>query len=225
VFLAMAGSASAQEGGRRPFEHRRHESVTCTTCHGTGQDHRTYLIRTARDCAGCHHDKRRAQPCADCHDARAIAPRSIPATMSFTPIPGERIRALPFRHDTHLQPGKAAACQDCHTAPVTLAVARECASCHVKHHRPDADCTSCHVKAPVGTHTDRVHLSCSGSGCHAEAAAPPATLSRSVCLACHTEQKDHEPRGDCATCHRIPSRARLGERQGSWPPADARTPP
>jgi hypothetical protein len=189
----------------RPFEHRRHERVSCRSCHGTGAEHRTILVRTPRDCAGCHHDERRAQACADCHGTERLPqPAPVAAAMSLSVWDSARTRALPFNHDVHARGGAGLTCRDCHRTPVTLARDRACASCHTEHHRPEATCATCHLPTKQGTHTPEVHLSCAGAGCHAPAVAPPPTLSRTLCLTCHAAQKEHEPGGTCAACHRIP---------------------
>jgi hypothetical protein len=47
-----------------------------------------------------------------------------------------------------------------------------------------------------------LHLTgCAGSGCHTQETTPAVTPARSVCLACHIEQKDHKPERECAPCH------------------------
>jgi hypothetical protein len=190
---------------RRPFDHARHQQVSCSSCHGTGAQHRSLLVNTARDCAACHHDARRTQSCTTCHGAdRLPAPRALPAKMALSVWDSVGSRSLPFRHDVHLRAGTG--CTECHRTPVTLAMNRDCASCHTPHHRPEATCSSCHTAPKTGVHNAKVHLSCSGSGCHASAVAPLPTQSRTTCLTCHQAQKNHEPQGSCASCHRIPTR-------------------
>lgn len=189
---------------RRPFDHDRHHRVSCRECHGTGAAHRTMLVRTARDCASCHHDPRRAMECASCHTRERLPEQLlVPATMRLPPSGNVRTRELPFRHEIHLAAGRT--CGDCHRTDVTLQVDRECASCHASHHTATSECATCHVPAKAGVHNADVHLSCAGSGCHASAAAPSPALSRNLCLACHAAQKTHEPGGVCAECHRIPA--------------------
>jgi len=191
----------------RPFDHSRHEQVSCSSCHGTGARHRTLLVNTPRDCASCHHDAGRAMRCSNCHASdRLPAPRAISTQMSLTVRDSAVSRLLPFRHDVHIREGLGLTCKECHGTPVTLTMNRDCASCHVAHHRPEATCSSCHTPPKTGVHQASAHLSCSGSGCHSPAVAPPPTLSRTLCLTCHVEQKEHEPLGSCADCHRIPTR-------------------
>ena len=207
VLISAAPLAGQWARTPRPFEHRRHERVSCLSCHGTGSNHRVNLVRSARDCAGCHHADTQAVACRSCHKPEDIGPRAIGVTMSFASALRVRDRQLLFRHELHLlpPPARTVACRDCHATPVSLRPNRTCNSCHADHHRPQADCTSCHVKAPRGTHGDRVHLGCSATGCHAPDVAPLPTQSRTTCLACHMDRKDHEPQGTCATCHRIPA--------------------
>jgi hypothetical protein len=126
--------------------------------------------------------------------------RLVRTTMQLTVWDSARPRGLPFSHDTH----GAVACAECHRTAITLAPNRECRSCHVPHHRPQATCTTCHVPAPTGVHRENVHLSCAGSGCHDPAVAPAAAASRTLCLTCHAQQVTHEPGRACAGCHRIP---------------------
>lgn len=185
----------------RPFEHNRHERISCRECHGTGERHRTLTVQTPQDCAACHHDPRRDYACGDCHRAAELpAPGAVPAPMALTVWESSRTRTLPFAHETHA----GITCEDCHRTPVTRAVNRECAACHAEHHRPEANCASCHLSPERSVHQAESHLSCAGSGCHAPAAAPAPTLSRSLCVMCHTEQRNHEPGSGCTACHQIP---------------------
>jgi hypothetical protein len=189
---------------QRPFLHSQHESVACSTCHGVGEEHRVTLIRSARDCQACHHDPRqtlRRYECTDCHGpADMPAPGPVPATLDLSVWDAPRVRELPFDHDVHAE----RICQDCHTGPVLLAVETECASCHVEHHTREAECSSCHLPAEEA-HDVEVHLTCSEAGCHSGERAERPALSRPFCLMCHTDQRDHEPGGECATCHMIPA--------------------
>jgi hypothetical protein len=188
----------------RPFRHSQHESVSCTSCHGVGDEHRVTIVRTPRDCAACHHgpDVTPRYSCSDCHSAADMPqPGPVPATLALSVWDEPRIRDLPFDHERHTE----LQCQDCHTSPILLSVERECASCHAEHHYPDAECTSCHLPTEPEAHDPQAHLTCSGSGCHSGESAERPALSRSLCIMCHTEQWDHEPGGDCASCHMIPA--------------------
>jgi hypothetical protein len=186
----------------RPFRHSQHESLSCSQCHGAGERHRTTTVRTARDCAACHHDPGRAAACGSCHrPAELPAVGRVAASMALTIWESERVRALPFAHGRHT----AIACKHCHRRPVSLAVDRECTACHSDHHRLEANCTSCHPATGDAVHRAESHRSCAGSGCHAPGVAP--ALSRSLCVMCHAEQKNHEPGSGCTACHHIPDPA------------------
>lgn len=188
----------------RPFDHDRHQSIACTDCHGAGERHRTNLVRTARDCAACHHAPDRQADCARCHEPETLpAAHAVPVSLSLSVWLAPRPRILPFRHGNHI----AVECRECHRAPVSRAVSRDCAACHEQHHRPAAQCATCHAVPERGAHPPETHLSCAGAGCHAPAVAPPPTLSRALCLTCHGEQRVHEPQGNCAACHQIPAPA------------------
>lgn len=195
-------------GHRRPFEHQRHERLECSSCHGTGSDHREIKIRTARDCASCHHDPAgpaRNKGCRDCHaEGQLDAVTSASVSLRLTVWREARSRTLPFRHARHLAPANGLQCRDCHRTPVTMEMNRECGSCHAPHHRQEAQCSSCHVVPATAPHTDGVHLSCNGSGCHATSVALPSAQSRTLCLACHWSRVQHEPGRICGDCHRIP---------------------
>jgi hypothetical protein len=200
------GSASsrAHDSGNaprpRPFDHERHEAVSCTACHGTGVNHRTLLVRSSRDCAACHHGGVRA--CVGCHASGSL-PKSgtVLRDLSLGVWPATRMRELPFAHSLHA----GITCRECHRTPVTLAMDRSCGSCHESHHRPETECTACHSPPGQPVHGAAVHLSCGGTGCHAPAVAPSPALSRSLCIACHEQQRTHEPGNDCSGCHLIRS--------------------
>jgi hypothetical protein len=194
-------SASTQA---RPFDHRRHESVACSACHGTGERHRTLLIRTDRDCLACHHDTARRSACTACHDrAQLPEPGKVQVALALSVWDTTRSRELRFGHRIHADVD----CRECHRAPVTLVTDRTCSSCHEEHHTPAADCRSCHETTPVAAHQAAAHLTCSGAGCHAARTAPTPVLSRALCLSCHETQRTHEPDGVCASCHQIPHTA------------------
>jgi hypothetical protein len=188
----------------RPFRHARHERISCLECHGTGERHATYLIKSARDCAGCHHDSTRQRPCSTCHSAELLPDsHRVAAYMSLAGNPAAE-RRLPFEHTRHVNPGTPVTCRDCHRAGVALARERECASCHAPHHRSAANCSACHTRPMNGVHTRDAHLSCAGSACHAAGAVPSPADSRTLCIVCHRAQANHEPGGRCASCHLIP---------------------
>jgi hypothetical protein len=206
LMLALSTAGTAQ----RPFEHERHEAVVCTACHGAGTEHRTLLVRSAADCASCHHDESRALSCSRCHESRSLPQsRSIvqswdadPAADGSGSVAVARQRTLSFSHALHA----GEACRSCHDTGTALAVTRTCASCH-EHHRAEADCVLCHGTDVRATHRAEAHLSCTSAGCHAGRSLPPLDASRMLCIACHVAQTDHEPGGACASCHQVPRAA------------------
>jgi hypothetical protein len=210
IALALAGGAVAAPGqdaaageasATREFEHRRHEALSCRACHGAGERHRSPLVRTALDCAACHHEAAATRSCGTCHRPRQLAAVETVTTPLALGVWSEpRLRVLPFAHAGH----DALGCLECHGTPVTLSLNVGCAGCHAAHHRPEADCSACHPPARAAAHGPAAHLSCSGSGCHAPRRAPSPTVSRTLCLVCHDAQRDHEPAGACAACHLIP---------------------
>jgi hypothetical protein len=194
--------------GPRPFDHLKHEELSCRSCHGTGANHRQLLVRTSRDCAACHHADESARSCTACHTESQIgAERLVRATFSLSVVDTPRTRLVSFGHERHLRAEYGLDCQECHRTPVTLAADRQCSSCHEKHHRPEATCSSCHTSIDQQVHTAETHLSCSAGGCHTPGVARIASTSRNLCLACHTDRGDHEPGRSCAGCHLIPTEA------------------
>jgi hypothetical protein len=186
----------------RPFRHREHEALSCLECHGRADEHGVVTVQTARDCAACHHDPQRGYACQDCHAGAEIAlPRSVDSPMDLTVWDEPRTRAFAFEHQLH----EGLECQECHTGPVLLAVEQQCADCHDDHHRPQAECARCHLEAEPGVHGLEVHLTCTSSGCHAGTAGERPALSRTLCLACHQDQVDHEPGLECQQCHMVPA--------------------
>ena len=209
-----AATVTSQERPHRPFDHARHEALSCLECHGSGAAHRTIRVRTPRDCATCHHDSRRALRCATCHDS--AGPRTevvVRAGMLLSPSAAATSRQLPFLHERHVGGGRLA-CVECHTEEVTLARTRTCASCHAAHHTAESRCAACHREPRSGAHTVSVHLGCAGSSCHQSDRAPSPVLSRELCLACHPSRREHEPGGACASCHLIPGAPRVAPDNG-----------
>ena len=197
---------------RRPFEHRRHDDLPCRGCHGAGAAHRTTRVRAPTDCAACHHDPGRALSCSKCHTGNSIpTERSVRMTLALQVAEVPPVRTVTFRHDVHIATSAGLGCKDCHGTEVTLQRNRECGSCHASHHSGKAECTNCHVGPKRGAHDASVHLTCAGSACHATAKSPTPTLSRTLCLFCHTDRRDHEPEGSCALCHRIPGAKGLAD--------------
>ena len=189
-------------GGERDtvsrFEHARHRAVSCTTCHSTQAEHGG-LNRTARRCMDCHHANNRVGlDCARCHQATELAqPHAVTTTLQPAALGAPLQRSLTFAHETHAR----VTCASCHGQDLSRSVEKTCASCHTDHHEAARDCASCHPPSK-GTHTRAVHLTgCGGSGCHYREATPATSTAPNVCLACHTELREHKPGRDCATCH------------------------
>jgi hypothetical protein len=80
-----------------------------------------------------------------------------------------------------------------------------CTTCHESHHTEQRTCTTCHSGVrQIKAHTNVVHVSCTGAGCHSQPLKVNLRAQRNVCLVCHTDKVKHEPQGDCAACHMIP---------------------
>jgi len=181
------------------FEHARHESLTCTTCHSTQSGHGTLKASVARDCQGCHHGTRSfANECARCHTTNEMAPaRTVAMPFALSVWPQPRSRPGSFAHARH----SAIACADCHDETRNRAVDRTCASCHADHHTPARDCAACHPPAR-SQHSVAVHATgCATSGCHDREKGTAISPVRATCLACHGEQREHKTGRECVTCH------------------------
>jgi len=202
---------ATQDSGRRRFEHRFHTSLSCLGCHGSGASHRMTVVKAPEGCNACHHDPARQLSCTSCHHEDQLArERNVPVTLTLQVARVAPTRTVSFRHEVHLASGTGLVCQNCHGTPVTMQRNRECTSCHDAHHDGRAECSDCHAPPPAGAHTAAVHLGCAGSACHAVAKAPVPTQGRALCVYCHAAQRDHEPGGACAACHRIPGTPRSG---------------
>ncbi|MEP7347825.1 MAG: hypothetical protein ABI877_21320, partial [Gemmatimonadaceae bacterium] len=180
------------------FSHRRHRTVTCTTCHGTGEAHGSVRITRREQCQSCHHaNDERGAKCETCHEGQAARPGHavvVPMHVDSKPVSD---RTLTFAHSEHAK----LECNSCHTADVSRRVEKTCTSCHEAHHAAERQCSSCHADAQA-THTRAVHLTgCAASGCHVAPPGASASPIRNVCLACHSAQLNHKPGGDCSTCH------------------------
>ena len=186
------------------FSHRLHRTVTCTACHTAEDAHGTIKIRTATDCAGCHHSKANQQRCTSCHgreELGGVRERTLPVKLSVWAT--ARSRTLTFAHNHHAGIG----CVSCHQGAPSFSALKSCDGCHRDHHDVERACASCHnLPVEAKAHDRRVHLTCEGAECHTSALLPRPVTARGVCIACHTQQVDHEPGGDCASCHLIPKR-------------------
>lgn len=190
--------ARPQQRDTAKFQHARHESVSCTTCHSTQAGHGA-LRQVARDCQGCHHgNTATGRNCASCHTAAEIGPpRDIATPFALSVWPQPRTRTLGFAHERHARLD----CAGCHAEGRIHTVQRTCESCHADHHVAQATCASCHP-ASRATHTVAVHATgCATSGCHERERGIAVSPVRATCLACHAEQRDHMPGRECAPCH------------------------
>ncbi|HSA54277.1 MAG TPA: NapC/NirT family cytochrome c [Gemmatimonadaceae bacterium] len=220
--VALTGASPRQQAppAREPprqqrdttrFEHQRHESVSCTTCHTTTDQHGG-LRRAARQCSSCHHGNTAlGRACERCHQSGELAtPYRMATPMALTVWPAPRTRQLDFAHAQHAP----LACAECHAATITRGVERTCASCHAQHHEAARSCASCHPPSRQ-THTRAVHeTGCGGAGCHTSETTAAITPVRAVCVACHDGQAAHKPGGDCATCHLSAWRPGAGRSSG-----------
>jgi hypothetical protein len=181
----------------RPFRHADHRAVTCGDCHRPEERHRDTRVWTARDCEACHHGTAAPAGCTSCHERASYEPpRGSVQTLALSVWPEPRDRELVFEHERHADLG----CLECHRGGMGLP-AQACATCHLDHHRPEAECARCHVAPDPAVHDLAAHMSCGGAGCHAAAATERPMTSRPFCLVCHTDQQDHRPGRSCVACH------------------------
>lgn len=185
-----------------PFPHKPHESVACLTCHEYEDGSGRLFYKVISNCDGCHHSQENRARCASCHtgnELRRVVRQTVPWKLSVWA--SARERDMTFTHAEH----RSVACQTCHSSATSLRSQLACTSCHADHHDELRVCTSCHSAVKrIPEHTADVHRDCATSGCHSDPVTRPLRVQRNVCLGCHTDQADHEPQGDCATCHRIP---------------------
>jgi hypothetical protein len=196
---ALTPGAAPGQATQARFEHARHESLSCTTCHSTRSGHGDLKVSVARDCQGCHHgNTATARNCVRCHAAGEIgAVRQVATTFALAVWPQPRSRSLAFAHERHAR----IECGACHADTRQREVPRDCASCHGDHHTPERDCASCHPPSR-DTHTRALHLAgCAAAGCHERESGAAVSPVRATCLACHAEQRDHKPNRECAPCH------------------------
>ncbi len=184
------------------FSHTRHERIACLVCHQTGQGHGRLTFEPPRGCAICHHQAPAQARCHACHRTEEYGrpmPMSLTVTVSGHP---PRPRSVDFVHAQHA----AQRCIECHTTPVTLALApakAQCRDCHIEHHAVDRSCSSCHrVAEPQLAHTtpEIAHQRC--DACHTRTTIERLTPTRSFCSTCHLEMRTshYEPR-ECTVCH------------------------
>jgi hypothetical protein len=182
---------------RQAFRHEIHRSVACGDCHRADERHRDLRRWTARDCEACHHGDATPAGCTSCHNRSDFAPARLTPTPMALSVWGEsRVRDLVFEHERHTAVG----CLDCHRGGMRV-TAEHCSTCHLDHHRPEAECARCHLPPEPQTHNLAAHLTCGGAGCHSTEATRRPMQSRSSCLVCHTDQREHRPGRDCVACH------------------------
>jgi hypothetical protein len=197
-FLRTRSAAQQVQPG---FDHASHTGIACTDCHAFDTSHGAITARAERGCMECHHTAPVVnRGCETCHTTGS-APRAVSMAMRLGVWGGTRTREVRFDHEEH----SAMACATCHTDGISRAVSTSCASCHSEHHAADTDCTRCHARPPADAHTIAVHTEgCAGSECHEDRAIAALPRTRSLCLSCHQDRKEHEPGRNCAACHQVP---------------------
>ncbi len=187
------------------FPHRPHQKLACIECHSTRSGHGGLTFERPRGCDICHHQAAVVARCADCHQPAELAPPQRLVLRLTVRREAERARDVPFSHPAH----ERYRCLECHSTPVTMAVApatASCRNCHENHHEPARDCAACHTGYDVrARHTPGVeasHQRC--DACHAESTVRLLVPTRGFCLTCHEPQRrDHHPARECTVCHML----------------------
>lgn len=201
----VADGAAAEEESLPPpppqdtakFLHSRHRAIACSQCHGSNDTHGRVKITNPEGCRGCHHAATQKMPCETCHTKTLTAARPVSVTMRITARKDPAVtRTLSFEHTRH----GALQCSRCHVAGAKREAVVSCASCHADHHLAQRNCASCHPTARTG-HDRTSHEGC--TTCHTGPVAAMLTQSRPLCLTCHEAQRNHEPKGECSTCHLV----------------------
>jgi hypothetical protein len=175
--------------------HGSHEELPCAECHLASALSSVTSLSPA-DCQACHHSPERGLACDACHEPPGTLTRAEVVHLSVWDTP--RTRELVFQHADH----EGVGCSGCHAAGPELAPP-SCSTCHEEHHVETARCANCHVEEGAGAHDMRVHLTCSGAGCHNEPVVEAMADRRPVCLACHVAQEEHELGQECIDCHKM----------------------
>ena len=185
------------------FSHGDHRQQACSSCHNSRLRHGALRVRTADDCARCHHSGPGRDQCATCHAATDLSQpvARLPKTFRLGVSGRDVSRTIAFPHARHTP---TIACTICHSNTETRAPNTGlCSLCHGAHHRPDANCRTCHAAAnPRASHRAAAHPNCAASGCHGTRA-PDITTSRQPCLLCHADREQHMPGMVCSQCHRV----------------------
>jgi len=203
VSAAPPTTATASADTIPTFDHALHRNLPCTSCHDMSRVHGAILVQSVEDCRSCHHTARSGATCVPCHDVSALAGRVFPLKRTFAPsVEAEpSVRTLPFRHEPH----ENLQCTRCHTDGPDLAIPNlDCTSCHAEHHRTDTSCFDCHRQPRQGAHNLSVHVTCTGSGCHESVPVNGPPRTRTGCLWCHQDQRDHMTGKECVSCHVMP---------------------
>ena len=212
--LSRAPPASAER-----FPHARHAKLACLVCHETGTGRGRLTFERPRGCAICHHQAATSARCASCHRTGTFA-APTQATMTVTvaghpPAP----RPVSFLHASHT----TRACVECHTAPVTLALApakAQCRACHSEHHAAGRTCTACHaIDDPQRGHRtlEAAHQGC--DACHTATTIARLTPTRSLCSTCHTAKaRNHFDQQECSVCHFLAEPAAFRAKLVTSPP-------
>lgn len=180
-----------------------HRGVTCSSCHGRGNDFRG----TTTSCASCHredepHRGQLGRSCQDCHQTAAWD--------DLKPF-DHRARTGWSLTGAHASTG----CTDCHADERWENLGTSCISCHRQDdsHRGTrgTNCASCHrtTRWPdvtfdhdsTGFALNGGHAAASCASCHG---ANNANRNPSrECIACHREDDTHEGGNgeQCADCH------------------------
>ena len=189
--------APAAQGYDTVFQHSRHKSLKCIECHATGVTHGAVKVAAPAGCLGCHHAPEQKATCATCHAGGPPDAKAVPVAFKISARPDVVTRAVRFEHSRHA----SVACARCHGGDVKRTVAAAtCNGCHADHHTAARDCATCHTTARAG-HDRLVHEGC--AGCHTDSQVQALVASRSLCLTCHQEQRNHHADADCATCHAV----------------------
>jgi nitrate/TMAO reductase-like tetraheme cytochrome c subunit len=197
--------AHVPQGQEGPtFRHSQHRGVECQSCHESEGEHGGLKVRTLSDCRTCHHRAPVSTSCGRCHDAGDAPQRTFETnvTVDFSVGQSEQTRVMAFPHARHA----VLPCGMCHTQGLRLAAEARCAACHGARHDPEHDCAACHQAAPTSAHPpSKAHVTCTGTGCHEEMPFESVPRTRSVCLGCHQDMRDHRPERPCVECHTLPA--------------------
>lgn len=212
----VEGASKAVFG--QTFDHATHlvrGNVACAECHskvgffaaersaGPSAERRVdprhgKTTITAAGCDGCHHSPDQKLGCAACHgdDARLGRPVRVTMALRLQPANAPTSRIVPFAHSDHA----STPCSSCHTSPGAVRKVVACAECHRDHHAETTTrCSTCHGADTKVAHARDAHLRC--TSCHSRETVAMLLPGRAFCVSCHTAQANHQPGGDCSTCH------------------------